>query len=237
MTPPIEPSAERHAHVARPRGPGRVRVDMHAHTMWSGDCTTTPDELVAALADQPVDVVCVTDHNTVNGGLALAGDLPVRVVVGEELRTGAGEIIGLFLTERVPMGVSAREAALRIRDQGGLVYVPHPFDPMRSNLREHELHGLLEEGLVDCLEVFNAKTQLQHLNQRAAEVAAGYGVPGGAGSDAHVPEAFGAAYVEMPDFHDAASFLAGLAEGEVVGHHFDAPRRWRPRIVPSTKSL
>jgi predicted metal-dependent phosphoesterase TrpH len=202
--------------------------------MWSGDSTTTPDELEEAVAASALDVLCVTDHNSIRGAETLAAQLPCRVVVGEELRTHAGEIIGLFLTEHVPFGISPREAAERIRAQGGVVYVPHPYDPMRRNLAEPALVELADAGLLDAVEVFNAKTSLAHLNERAAAFAAERELPGGAGSDAHVPEAVGAAYVEMPDFDGPASFLRSLREGDVVGHHFDAPRRWRPRIVPST---
>ena len=155
-------------------------------------------------------------------------------MVGEEVRTHRGEIIGLFLTERVPQGLPARETAQRIRDQGGLVYVPHPFDELRHNLDTATLVELAGEGLIDALEVFNAKTSLQSLNQRASDLAAELGLPGGAGSDSHVPEALGAAYVEMPPFSDPASFLDGLRQARVVGHHSDPARRWRPRIVPST---
>ena len=227
---------ELHPHLAEPRRPGWVRVDLHSHTMWSGDATTTPDELEEAVRASGIDVLCITDHNTVNGAVELAERLPCRVVVGEELRTGAGEIIGLFLTERLPFGLSAMEAARRIRDQGGIVYVPHPFDPMRANLRERELVELVEAGLVDAIEVRNAKTSLEHLNHQAADFAAEHGLAAGAGSDAHVPEALGAAYVEMPDFDGPADFLAALREGVVVGHHFDRARTWRPRIVPSVKT-
>ena len=102
--------------------------------MWSGDCTTTPDEVEEAVVASGIDVLCITDHNAIRGAVELASQLPCRVVVGEELRTHAGEVIGLFLTERVPFGVSAHEAAARIRAQGGLVYIPHPFDPVRHNL-------------------------------------------------------------------------------------------------------
>ena len=216
-----------------------MRVDLHSHTMWSGDATTTPDELEAAVSDSGIDVLCITDHNTINGALALRESLPCRVIVGEELRTGHGELIGLFLTERLPFGMNPVDAAAAIRDQGGLVYVPHPFDPTRHCLREPTLRELVDGGMVDALEVFNAKTSLQHLNRRAAELAADASLPGGAGSDAHVPEALGAAFVEMPDFDEAdpASFLHALGRARVVGHHFDRPREWRPRIVPSTKAL
>src|SRR3954462_309067 len=172
---------------------------MHLHSMWSGDCTTTVDELAEAVAESGIDVLCLTDHNTVNGAVELAasGALGCRVVVGEELRTAAGEMIGLFLTERLPFGLSPVEAVPRIRDQGGLVYVPHPFDPMRNCLREDVLRGLAADGGLDAVEVFNAKTSLPSLNRKAAEFAAEHGLPGGAGSDGHVPSALGAAYVEM----------------------------------------
>ena len=216
-----------------------MRVDLHMQSMWSGDCTTTPGELAEAVAETGIDVLCLTDHNTVNGALELAasGALGCRVVVGEELRTAAGEMIGLFLTERLPFGLSPVEAVTRIRDQGGLVYVPHPFDPMRHCLREDVLRGLAADGGLDAVEVFNAKTSLQSLNRQAAALAAEFDLAAGAGSDSHVPEAIGAAFVEMPDFTDAPSFLAALRAGSVHGHHFDPPRTWRPRIVPSTKAV
>jgi hypothetical protein len=117
------------------------------------------------------------------------------------------------------------------------VYVPHPFDPTRHCLREEALLELLDLGLVDAFEVFNAKTSLQSLNARALETATAHGGPGGAGSDAHVPEALGAAYLEMPDFDGPSAMLSAMQEGRVVGHHWDGHRTWRPRIVPSTKAL
>lgn len=229
---------DEHPHLARPRPPGRVRVDMHSHTMWSGDCTTTPEELVEALSDHAIDVLCITDHNTVNGALALQEALPCRVIVGQEVKTSAGEMIGLFLGERLPHGIKPAEAVTRIRDQGGLVYVPHPYDPMRHCLDPDVLEGLLADGGVDAIEVINAKTSLAHLNARAAETAERWGIPGGAGSDAHVPAAIGAAYVEMDDFGagGAPAFLASLRTARPVGHHWDRARPWRARIVPSTSS-
>jgi predicted metal-dependent phosphoesterase TrpH len=235
---PVEGS-RRHPHLDAPRPAGWVRVDMHVHTMWSGDATTTPDELRAAVAETGVDVLCVTDHSTINGAVELAGTLGCRVVVGEEVRTAAGEVIGLFLRERLPFGMKPGEAADAIRAQGGLVYVPHPFDPMRHCMAEDAMVSLVRDGKVDAVEAFNAKVSLAHLNERAAAFATEHGIAAGAGSDAHEPSAIGAAYVEMPDFvdGDAASFLASLHRGRVVGHHYDAPRAWRPRIVPSTRAL
>ena len=202
--------------------------------MWSGDSTTTPDELERAVEESGLDVLCITDHNATKGAVELAGRLACRVIVGEELRTHAGEIIGLFLTERVPFGVPPREAAELIRAQGGVVYVPHPFDPMRRNLTDAALDDLVAAGLVDAIEVRNAKTSLESLNARAARYAADHGLLAGAGSDAHVPDALGSAYVEMPDFDGPTDFLRSLAEAVVVGHHWDKARPWSPRIIPST---
>ncbi len=224
---------EHHPHLARARRPGTVRVDCHLHTMYSGDAVTTLDELAARVEATGLDVVCVTDHHAVRGALeAVERDIGCRVVVGEEVRTGAGEVIGLFLSERVPYGLSPGEAVARIRAQQGVVYVPHPFDPVRHCLEEDVLRDLCARGDVDAVEVFNAKVSLDHLNTRAAELAAEFDLPGGAGSDAHDPDAVGAAFVEMPDFDGPAAFLAALREGEVVGHRFDRPRAFVPRIIP-----
>ncbi len=206
--------------------------------MWSGDSTTTPDEFAQCLAESGIDVVCVTDHNAVRGAQQLQGELDARVVIGEEMKTHAGEIIGLFLTERIPQGLTPVAAAQAVKSQGGLVYVPHPFDPLRNNLRRDALDELLAVGLIDGIEVLNAKTSLSSLNSQAARYAQEHGLAPGAGSDAHVGEALGSAYLEMPDFDDCdpASFLASMSQGRAVGHHYDPPRRWRPRIIPSLGS-
>ena len=234
MPAPTAAAIERHPHLAEPLRDGWVRVDLHSHTMWSGDSTTTPDELLDAVVACGIDVLCITDHNAIRGALEVAANLPCRVIVGEELKTHAGEIIGLFLNERVPIGVQPREAARLIREQGGLVYIPHPFDPMRRNLEEGAMRDLANDGLIDAIEVLNAKTSLNSLNAKAAAFAEEFDLAGGAGSDAHVPLALGAAYVEMPDFDGPADFLAKLRVARVVGHHWDQHRPWSPRVVPST---
>jgi len=204
--------------------------------MWSGDSTTTPDEFAASVTESGLDLVCITDHNDIAGAVELSDRLECRVIVGEELRTPAGEIIGLFLTERIPVGATPVEAAKAIRDQGGIVYIPHPFDPMRRNLSEMALNELADDGLIDAVEVLNSKTSLASLNRRAADFAIELRIAAGAGSDAHVPDALGAAYVDMPDFDGPNSFLDALRVGTVVGHHWDEPRPWSPRIVPSLGS-
>ena len=228
---------ERHPHLATPCRDGYVRVDMHSHTMFSGDSTTTLDEIVESVVEAGIDVLCVTDHNALEGAVRLQreleGDGICRVIVGEEVRTHTGEIIGLFLTERISFGDNAVDTATQIRTQGGVMYVPHPFDPMRRNLTEASLIELTELGLVDAIEAHNSKTSLQSLNKRAREFGESRGLALGAGSDAHVPHALGSAFVEMPDFDGPTDFLAKLGYGVLVGHHWDMHRPWSARIVPS----
>jgi len=233
-TTPTTDALSRHPHLGDPCPQGWVRVDFHSHTMWSGDSTTTPDEIIESVAAAGIDVLCITDHNSIKGAIELKESLPCRVVVGEEMRTHAGEIIGLFLKERIPQGTRPEDAAKNIREQGGLVYIPHPFDPLRNNLRQEVLDELVSHDLVDGIEILNGKTSLRSLNDKASAYAAKHGLAMGAGSDAHVAEAIGAAYLEMPDFDSPEEFLSSMRLGQAVGHHYDPPRRWRPRIVPST---
>jgi predicted metal-dependent phosphoesterase TrpH len=197
----------------------RVRVDCHLHTVASGDAVLTLEQLAERARQTGLDVVCITDHNVTSAAVAgTERDLGVRIVVGEEIRTPDGDMIGLFLTERIPYVLPVAEVVTRIRAQGGLVYAPHPFDPNRSSLGR-VLPGLCEQGAVDIVEVFNAKIADQALNDRAAELAAAFSLPGAAGSDAHDPPGVGAAYLEMPDFDGPASFLAALADTRLTGEY------------------
>jgi predicted metal-dependent phosphoesterase TrpH len=208
---------------------GWVRVDCHLHTAASGDAATTLDQLADRVASERLDVVCITDHNvTAAAAEAAERGIGARVIVGEEVRTQAGDVIGLFLRERIPYVLPLAQAVAAIRAQGALVYLPHPFDPQRGSLG-CAADGLCAAGQADVVEVFNAKIKNHALNERAARLAARWGLPGGAGSDAHDPAGVGAAYLEMPDFDGPASFLAGLAHARVIGEFRDhAPRYGRP---------
>ena len=140
-------------------------MDCHLHTVASGDSVLTVDELAVRAKQAGLDAVCVTDHNVTHAAVAAAErDLGVRIIVGEEVRTPDGDVIGLFLTERIPYVLPLAEVIGRIRGQGGLVYVPHPFDQVRSSLGR-VLPGLCEAGDVDVIEVFNAKISDPSLNR------------------------------------------------------------------------
>jgi predicted metal-dependent phosphoesterase TrpH len=211
---------------------GWVRADCHLHTVASGDANLTLEQLAVRGLENGLDVVFVTDHNETSAAIAAAAsrDLGVRIVVGEEIRTPDGDVIGLFLTERIPYVLPLAEVVGRIRAQGGLVYVPHPFDRIRASLGA-VLPGMCERGDVDVVEVFNAKVADQTLNDRAAAVAAAYGLPGGAGSDAHDSDGVGAAYLELPDFDGPAGFLAALPHARITGEYRPHAVRYPRRAV------
>jgi predicted metal-dependent phosphoesterase TrpH len=210
--------------------PGWVRVDCHLHTAASGDAVTTLDQLAERVEQAKLDVVCITDHNEISAAVSAAGrGVGARVIVGEEIRTSEGDLIGLFLTARVPYVLPLAEAVGLVRAQGGVVYLPHPFDPGRSSLGQAATR-LCEDGLADVIEVFNAKIEDQARNQRAHQLAARFSLPGGAGSDAHDPEGIGAAYLEMPDFDGPAGFLAALAQAAVTGEFRPHAPRYARRL-------
>jgi hypothetical protein len=210
----------------------RVRVDCHLHTVASGDSVLTLEQLADRARQASLDAVCVTDHNVTHAAVTAAErDLGVRIIIGEEIRTSDGDVIGLFLTERIPYVLPLAEVIALIKGQGGLVYVPHPFDATRSSLGR-VLPGLCAAGAVDVIEVFNAKIADQSLNARAAGLAQAFSLPGGAGSDAHDAPGVGAAYLDMPDFDGPASFLAGLADARLTGEFRDHAPRY-PRRPPA----
>jgi predicted metal-dependent phosphoesterase TrpH len=196
---------------------GWVRVDCHLHTAVSGDAVTSLDELAERVEQERLDVVCITDHNVTSAAVAaMERGIGARVVVGEEIRTPDGDLIGLFLTERIPYVLPLAEVTGRIRAQGGLIYLPHPFDQGRSSLGQ-VAGQLCEQGLADIIEVFNAKIEDQSLNDQAGGLARRFDLPGAAGSDAHDPAGIGAAYLEMPDFDGPAEFLTGLRQARITG--------------------
>ncbi len=195
----------------------RVKVDMHMHSEHSPDSRMRTAVQARRIQEAGLDVACATDHNTIAGGLRLreAAD-GFRVIVGAEILSRDGEIVGLFLEKDVPRGLSAEETIARIRDQNGVVVVPHPFSRNRLN---HIRHSALDRvrGLVDAVEVFNAREAFTADNLRAAAYAAAHEIPGAVGSDSHRPPEVGAAWIEMDDFADRDGFVAALRGGTVNG--------------------
>lgn len=203
--------------VARLRDRPRIDVDLHMHTDHSGDCATPVEVLLDAARRQGLGAIVITDHNEVSGAfeaLEKAERFGVKVIVGEEVKTAdQGEVIGMFLSERIPKGVTLQEAIAEIRRQGGLVYVPHPFDRMHS-VPDYE-HLLDVVGDVDAIEVFNPRVAIGSFNEEAAVFAEKYRIVAGAGSDSHVAAGLGSVRVRIPDFDGPEEFLVALSMAEI----------------------
>jgi predicted metal-dependent phosphoesterase TrpH len=186
-----------------------IRVDLHTHTSYSADATTSPLELVCRARAAGLKRVAITDHGAIAGALEGHSIDPQLVIPGEEMKCGCGtHIIGLFLGRLIPNGLSVEETVNRIRDQGGVVYAPHPY----AYLRNPSSRAASAIAVADVVEVFNARAFVKAWNQRASAAARAVGLPEAVGSDAHFGWEIGRVYTEMPDFTDAQSFLARVGE-------------------------
>jgi predicted metal-dependent phosphoesterase TrpH len=197
-----------------------VKADLHAHTRYSRDSLLEPAELIACARRAGLDRIAVTDHNVIAGALEASSIDPSMVIVGEEISCAGGtHLIGLFLHEVIPRGLSVRHTAARIREQGGVVYAPHPFAYLRSASR-HAREAIAES---DVVEAFNARAFLPRWNQRALRLAAASGVPIAAGSDSHFAFEIGSAWTELPAFATADEFRASLSAARPVARTLQSP--------------
>ena len=199
-----------------------IDVDLHMHTDHSHDCATPVEVLLASAREQGLGAIAVTDHNEISGALEAERQAarpgphaPLKVIVAEEVKTaGQGEVIGLFIREKIPRGLSLEETVAEIKRQGGLVYVPHPFDRMHSVPDYEHLLKIIED--VDAIEVFNPRVAIGAFNDEAARFAAKYRIVAGAGSDSHVAQGLGSVRIRMRDFDGPAEFKQSLRDAEIV---------------------
>jgi hypothetical protein len=174
------------------------------------------EQIVVRCVELGINCIAVADHNTVAGALKLREIAPFKIIVAEEILTPVGEIMGLFLNEAVPRGLSPQETISQIRNQGGLVAIPHPFGrslPWNNNI----LTSTEVLSQVDIIETFNSRTPFSNSISRARELANQQGKVASAGSDAHTLKEIGRAYVEMPEFDGSDDFLNSLAQGKIFG--------------------
>jgi predicted metal-dependent phosphoesterase TrpH len=190
-----------------------VRVDLHLHSSASFDCSVSPERVATKCQQLGLGPVFLTDHNTIAGTLELQRAGSGRVIAGEEVMTVDGELIGLFLEKEVRPGLTAVETVKRIKEQGGLVYLEHPYDLYRRHLTEEAIEDIAD--LIDVVEVFNSRSEAK-ANQRAQDLCDTLGVAAGAGSDSHTLDTIGSAYLEMEDFTDAGDFLEKLRRAKIV---------------------
>ena len=175
------------------------------------------EKIVSRCLEIGINCIAVCDHGTAEGGLKVRSLAPFTVIVAEEILTPDGEIMGMFLEETIPSGLAVKEAIARIRAQGGLVCLPHPFDIFRpSALRNKVIEEIA--GEIDIIEVFNSRTLPPKNSAKALALAAKYGLAKSAGSDAHTPNEIGNAYVEIPEFKGKGDFLPALEKGKISGH-------------------
>ena len=182
------------------------------------DASTTFEQLLSRCKELGLGAIAIADHGTVEGALEFKKIAPFEVIVAEEVLTPYGEIMGMFLTETIPSGTSVEDTIAAIRSQGGLVCIPHPFDPMRSSaLDKKVVEALAEKGQIDILEVLNARILLQSSVRQAEIFARKYNLLKSAGSDAHGPDELGNAWLEMPPFRNKKEFMESLAKAEIRG--------------------
>jgi hypothetical protein len=196
-----------------------IDVDLHMHTDHSHDCATPVEVLLATARERGLGAIAVTDHNEISGAIAARehareANVGVRVIVGEEVKTAdQGEVIGLFIEELIPRGMTLAETVAEIRRQGGVVYVPHPFDRLHSVPDYEHLLGIVED--VDAIEVFNPRVAIGAFNDEAARFAAKYRIVAAAGSDSHVAQGLGSVRNRMREFDGPAEFLQSLRDAEI----------------------
>ena len=195
-----------------------IDVDLHMHTDHSGDCVTPVEVLLDAAHEAGLGAIAVTDHNEISGALEArwkAKGTGVKVIVGEEVKTAEqGEVIGLFIEEKIPRGLTLEETVAEIKRQGGLVYVPHPFDRMHAVPDYEHLLPILDD--VDAIEVFNPRVAIGAFNEEAVRFAAKYRLVAGAGSDSHVAQGLGSVRIRMRDFDGPEEFMQSLRDAEIV---------------------
>jgi predicted metal-dependent phosphoesterase TrpH len=204
----LEASRER---TGAPPAEAKVFADFHIHTRFSRDSILSEGKFILTALERGLTHVAVTNHNNVEGAVAVRDKVAelgltdqLTVMLGEEVSTADGEVVGVFLQRTIPRGLSADETADAIHEQGGLVSIPHPYDPFRkSHIREEPLIALLEAGKVDMIEVFNSRVTLHRHNHEAAVLAAHYQVPGIACSDSHSAFEIAMSFNALPVFETA----------------------------------
>jgi glycosyltransferase involved in cell wall biosynthesis len=193
-----------------------VHVDLHMHTDHSPDCATPVDTLLDTAKRVGLGAIAITDHNEISGALeARERANGIKVIVAEEVKTAdQGEVIGLFIEEKIPRGMTLQETIAEIRRQGGLIYVPHPFDRMHAVPDYEHLLDVVED--IDAIEVFNPRVAFSAFNEEAARFAAKYRIVAGAGSDSHVAQGLGSVKIRMRDFDGPEEFLESLRDADIV---------------------
>lgn len=196
----------------------RWRVELHTHSRWSKDCIVDTTTILLLCEKRGIDRIAITDHNTAEGALEAQRALPERVIVGEEIMTNQGELLGYFMKESIPAGLSPLETIKRLRDQGAAISVSHPFDRLRKGAwEEADLLRIIE--YIDAIEVFNSRCIFVEDNAKAVAFAEQHKLLGTVGSDAHSRVEYGRATLAMLPFDDAEGFIDSLREAQMANRY------------------
>lgn len=217
-----------------------IKVDFHVHTIFSPDAAISFEQLVSACKEKGIDAVSIMDHNEIKGAIEFheraeqmraKGEWAPRIIIGEEVRSAGGEICGMFLKKWVKDHRPPRETMEAIKEQGGLVYIPHPFDLLKlKRMKAKELVEL--GGLIDIIEVFNGKPRTPGANERASRFLEEHpiAIPA-AGSDSHEPSHLGAAHVEIEEFEGPEDLVEKLRNGKIHGERYSPLTTFLPRLL------
>jgi predicted metal-dependent phosphoesterase TrpH len=204
------------------------KIDLHTHSVASPDGGLTPDDYRQMLASGELDYAAVTDHGRIDFALELQRELGTKIIVGEEIKTTEGELVGLFLQKPVPDGKTPAATAKLIHDQGGLVYVPHPFERVRSGLPRASLDKLVPH--VDIVETYNGRALFQNKSRQAYAWAAEHNLPGASSSDAHGPHGWGRTYSLVSEVPTAENLCCLLCCGQQADYSLGLRAALYPKL-------
>ncbi len=220
-----------------------ITTDFHTHTMFSADSLSQPKAILAAARRTGIDRVVITDHNTIEGGLAAVTIDPLHFIVGEEIMTSDGEILAAFVQETIPPGLTPVETIARLREQGAFISVSHPFDFVRGGHWElADLEAIAP--LIDAVEGFNARCYTNQFNRQAQDFARRHHLLMTAGSDAHATSEIGAAGMLTPEFQNAEELREALKQAQLRAHisppwvhFFSRYAKWRKKLLKDRKTI
>ncbi len=193
------------------------KVDFHTHSWASPDGGLTYDDYTKLIEDNTLDFIAITDHNTIKAALTMHESLGDHIIVGEEIMTQQGEIIGLFLSSEIPAGRGLLDTILMIKDQGGLVYIPHPFESVRKGLSRAVLDTLADK--IDIVEIHNGRAFFQNRGPQATTWARLHHKVMAASSDAHGKKGVGTTYTVLEDKPHRLTLVNSLAKAHYVTSH------------------
>ncbi len=189
------------------------KIDLHTHSIVSYDGGITADQYSQLLEKGVLDTIAITDHNETRLAIEMAKKFGEKIIVGEEISTKEGEIVGLFLKKTIPKNLTALEAAKLIHEQGGIVYIPHPFETDRKGLQIDALRTIIED--IDIIEVFNARGKWRGKSNQTLEFAKKYNKTMAAASDSHCRMGMGGSYSIISEIPTNKSLINLLEKGEL----------------------